>query len=66
MPNFTFFVVLTVVMAFLMNWVYMSLVHTCPGSVAASRIDATANLAQKTGVTTCEDDIDSFLGNDEE
>jgi hypothetical protein len=66
MSNFIFFVLLTVVMAFLMNWVYMSFVYTCPVSVVASRVKATANLAQKIGVTTDEDDIDSFLGTDEE
>ena len=57
MFGFMFFVVLTMLMAFLMNWVYNTFLHRCECS-SKKDID---NLERHMGKTTEEDDINQFL-----
>ena len=60
MMSFVFFVVLTMLMAFLMNWVFMTYVHTCGCS------DTYKNESEKllqASPTTFDEDIDDFLSN---
>jgi hypothetical protein len=48
-------------MAFLLNWVYMTFLHTCPMSLDATRREATQKLRTQMGSTTEDADVSAFL-----
>jgi hypothetical protein len=61
MSSFLFFVFLTIVVAFFMNWVYISYIHTCPLAEKISRQKALDDMERRAGTTTLAGDIESYL-----
>jgi hypothetical protein len=62
MSSFIFFLLLTMAMAFLLNWVYMQYLHNCPDCTHASKLQVEADkLTRQMGQTTPDDDIKGFL-----
>ena len=62
MSSFLFFVVLTMLMAFFMNWIYMQYLHSCKDCTqTAKHVTETENLVRQMGVTTESEDMDAFL-----
>jgi hypothetical protein len=62
MSSFIFFVVLTMVMAFVMNWVFMQYFYICTDCTHTSKHTAnTTKLEEQVGSTTECEDMDAFL-----
>lgn len=62
MSSFIFFLLLTMTMAFLLNWVFMQYFYTCTDcSHAIKHIVETEKLAHKLGATTECEDMEAFL-----
>ena len=62
MYTFFFFVLLTMVMAFLMNWFFGRFFSPCGCQSNQTLADETAKLHARLGETTEDDDISNFLG----
>jgi len=62
MSSFLFFVLLTMVMAFLMNYLFMQYFYVCSDCSHGSKHTLeTQKMCQSMGDTTDGDDIDAFL-----
>ena len=61
MSSFLFFMLLTMFMAFLLNWVYLQYLYTCTDCTHARHQTETDNLTSHLGATTECEDMDDFL-----
>jgi hypothetical protein len=62
MSSFLFFLLLTMLMAFLMNWIYMQYIYSCTDCTHTSKhLAETEKLVRKVGETTETEDMDAFF-----
>ena len=62
MSSFLFFMLLTMLMAFLMNWIYMQYVYSCTDCTQTSKhLAETEKLVRQMGSTTETEDMEAFL-----
>jgi hypothetical protein len=62
MSSFVFFLLLTMLVAFVMNWVFMQYLYVCTDCTHSSKHTAeTEKLASEMGASTDGEDMDEFL-----
>ena len=57
--SFLFFMFVTVVMSFLLNWVFMTYLHTC--GCPTTKYSHESDKLQQSSPTTVVEDVDDFL-----